>query len=457
MTESVEKGTTATVQNSAGKRKRLAFQFTGNAAEYFSIWFANQLLMMITLGFYAPWAKVRKLRYFYGNTTVANGSFQFLASPLTLLKSRLLALLLLIMFMTSKNLLDVSIIAASIYGIMTLLYIVFAPVIFVMMLSFRMRYSAWRSIKFSFNRDYKGAYRVYMAPNLVVILFIACLVAPFYFAGQLQEQAASEQTAAEESLSGQDMAYDEGYSEDEAYAEESYEEGRYEQDLYEQGMYEEEFYDEDSAVEDESITNVLDHLEAIWFLPAALSALILLFLAPYFDFISMRYVARNARFGTATGQFVGEIAAFYRVYGVLFIAIGVLILLWTLKFALDVSGMYGVLGTLTGLFFLLIRPYMKAKRYNLMLDNVQFGNGHRLRANAKPLAVCWLTITNSLIILLSFWMLSPWTQVRTARYFLGVTALESTGDITEFLAGQEEDAKALAEEISDVFDLELSF
>lgn len=48
------------------------FKFHGNASEYFGIWIVNILLTIITLSLYAPWAKVRRLRYFYGNTEFLN-------------------------------------------------------------------------------------------------------------------------------------------------------------------------------------------------------------------------------------------------------------------------------------------------------------------------------------------------------------------------------------------------
>jgi uncharacterized membrane protein YjgN (DUF898 family) len=68
------------------------FEFTGAAAEYFRISIVNLLLMLVTCGLYSPWAKIRRLRYFYGNTLLAGRAFGYHASPVALLKGRLLAL-----------------------------------------------------------------------------------------------------------------------------------------------------------------------------------------------------------------------------------------------------------------------------------------------------------------------------------------------------------------------------
>lgn len=70
---------------------RERFQFTGNAAEYFGIWVVNLFLTVVTLGLYSAWAKVRRKRYFYGNTWVGGANFEYHGDPVAILKGRLLA------------------------------------------------------------------------------------------------------------------------------------------------------------------------------------------------------------------------------------------------------------------------------------------------------------------------------------------------------------------------------
>jgi hypothetical protein len=71
--------------------RTLSFAFTGNAREYFGIWIVNTLLRIVTLGLYSPWAKVRKRRYFYGNTLLDGAPFDFLADPWAILKGWFIA------------------------------------------------------------------------------------------------------------------------------------------------------------------------------------------------------------------------------------------------------------------------------------------------------------------------------------------------------------------------------
>lgn len=68
-----------------------AFKFTGKASEYFGIWIVNLFLSIITLGIYSAWAKVRKKRYFYGNTWVADSNFEYHGQPIAILKGRIIA------------------------------------------------------------------------------------------------------------------------------------------------------------------------------------------------------------------------------------------------------------------------------------------------------------------------------------------------------------------------------
>ena len=67
------------------------FRFTGSGGEYFRIWIVNLLLSVVTLGIYSAWAKVRRMRYFYGNTQLAGDVFEYHGQPRQILKGRLIA------------------------------------------------------------------------------------------------------------------------------------------------------------------------------------------------------------------------------------------------------------------------------------------------------------------------------------------------------------------------------
>src|SRR6267378_4160908 len=80
--------------NAAGPGKRHAVEFSASAGEYFRIWIVNLALSIVTLGIYSAWAKVRKKRYFYGNTLLNGDPFEYLGKPIPILIGRIIALIL---------------------------------------------------------------------------------------------------------------------------------------------------------------------------------------------------------------------------------------------------------------------------------------------------------------------------------------------------------------------------
>ena len=71
---------------------QLKLEFRGNGREYFQVWIVNLCLTLVTLGIFSAWAKVRKKRYFYSNLILDGTPFQYLASPIPILRGRAAAL-----------------------------------------------------------------------------------------------------------------------------------------------------------------------------------------------------------------------------------------------------------------------------------------------------------------------------------------------------------------------------
>lgn len=153
------------------------FEFTGDALEYFRIWIVNLALSIVTFGIYSAWSKVRTQRYFYANTRVADAPFEYLAKPVPILKGRIIAFVLFAAYALSAQI--------SVKIQLTLLALIFlvAPWLIVRGLRFRARYSAWRSLSFSFVGGYGAAYINYLLLLVFVPLSIG-LYQPFLKARQ---------------------------------------------------------------------------------------------------------------------------------------------------------------------------------------------------------------------------------------------------------------------------------
>lgn len=131
-------------------------EFSGRAGEYFGIWFVNLLLSIVTLGIYSAWAKVRTERYFYANTRLAGASFEYLASPIAILKGRLIAYAVVIAMAVSSKFAPFLYVALA-FGVGILV-----PALIVWSLRFRARNSAWRGLSFRFDESAGAAYGPFM-------------------------------------------------------------------------------------------------------------------------------------------------------------------------------------------------------------------------------------------------------------------------------------------------------
>jgi len=154
-------------------------EFTGSAREYFRIWIVNLFFTLITLGVYSAWAKVRKKRYFYGCTRLDGDSFDYFASPKTILKGRIVAVVLFVVYAFSVELYP-----ASIWGFWAL-FLLALPWLVVRSLAFNARNSAWRGLRFDFAPTQNEAARVYIGMPLLVGL-TAGLAFPWFAARQKQ-------------------------------------------------------------------------------------------------------------------------------------------------------------------------------------------------------------------------------------------------------------------------------
>ena len=157
----------------AGPMQKAPFEFTGSGREYFGIWIVNILLTIVTLGIYSAWATVRNNQYFYGNTRMDGASFQYLASPITILKGRLIALAVLVAYVVLS---EMYVEAAVVFAIA---FIPLVPWIMVRSLRFKAINSAYRNIRFDFQGRYGAAFMVtFVWPvlNMLTLLLLTPLV-----------------------------------------------------------------------------------------------------------------------------------------------------------------------------------------------------------------------------------------------------------------------------------------
>ncbi|MFT4633773.1 MAG: uncharacterized membrane protein YjgN (DUF898 family) [Candidatus Pseudothioglobus sp.] len=149
-----------------GAKARMLLEFRGDGAEYFKIWIVNVVLTILTLGVYSAWAKVRNKRYFYSNMFLDGHHFEYLANPITILKSRIVAVIALGIYLGASSFFPMVAI-----GLMVALLIAM-PWLIVRSLAFNHRMTAYRNVQFRFHGKYRQA---------AMVLFVWPLVGVFTF------------------------------------------------------------------------------------------------------------------------------------------------------------------------------------------------------------------------------------------------------------------------------------
>ena len=162
----------------------LPITFSGSGSEYFRIWIVNLLLTLVTLGLYYPWAKVRRLRYFYGNTAVGGHTLDFHGEPKRMLRGFVLVGALLLVYLMAGK-------VSPAAGLVALLIVAGVwPALFRASQQFRMANTSWRGLRFRFNGDQGGAYRAMLPLFIPGVLTLAAVLFAGAPAGAAQAASA---------------------------------------------------------------------------------------------------------------------------------------------------------------------------------------------------------------------------------------------------------------------------
>ncbi|MBL1142507.1 MAG: DUF898 domain-containing protein [Proteobacteria bacterium] len=379
--------------------RSMPFRFDGKSSEYFKIWIVNIFLSIVTLGIYSAWAKVRTLRYFYGNTWLDDNSFSYLADPVKILKGRIIAVTALIIYYFSWE-----IYPQGAFWLLALGVLLF-PAIMVMALSFQMNNSAYRSIRFSFKKDFRKIYLLFLTPILIVLGLTwlgYSLLETADFIAELEKQ-------------------------------------------------------EDAGFKKEDLLPSLFFMFLMPLLPY------LDYLRTRYIVDQTQYGKSDASFFPGCWKFYRiYLIAFFSYMAIIFImsfVIGVVVAMSNVD-ANDPEALANGIGGITIVFTIVIyglgffiMGYMRAAHTNMVFNNISFGHD-TFNSKLKTMPVSWLYISNTLAIIFSLGLLIPWAQIRMARYVAENTEFESR-TLDGVQATPETSQGAFGEEFGDAFDLDL--
>lgn len=139
------------------------FGFHGTGSEYFRIWIVNLLLTLVTVGIYSAWAKVRRMRYLYGNTELMGARFEYHGDAVKILIGRVIVVAVVGGFYALSHFYPL------ISPIGSFVWILLLPALLTFALYFRLRNTGYRGLRFAFKGGVMQSYRAMLVPLLMAL------------------------------------------------------------------------------------------------------------------------------------------------------------------------------------------------------------------------------------------------------------------------------------------------
>lgn len=444
--------------------------FTGKAGEYFGIWIVNLLLSIVTLGVYSAWAKVRRKKYFYNNTLVDGVGFDYHANPINILKGRIIAFVLFVIYSVASGI-------NPIFGILMGLALFLAlPWIIVRGMMFNARNSSHRGLRFDFDGKYGEAALVFIAYTLLIFVTLG-LALPFvvqrshkfvidhhkFGTSHFQMNALIKDfymiylklfgvifaiglvaSLGMKSLIGGVMPHaslePSPYVKQAAYHAPSHSDaGGFmkvaDVTVAEPATVEDYATDAASAAAETAATSDEGMSEE--------------------DYLKSLTPSERAEYDAQVKAYEDEFAKgattnkpenpMEKVFGPLAAMLGPMIYVI----------MFGAILLYAAIIFSMT-AYIQSRLYNLIwnnttLEHIQFTSNQRMRD------LIWLYFSNGIVLLFTLGLATPWAQIRMARYRAEHMALSGETDWDKFVGEKKDASRALGEEIADMFDVDISF
>ncbi len=116
------------------------------------IWIVNLLLTIVTASLYWPFAKARRIRYFYANTLVDGHALTFHGDPWKMFRGHVLLLVLMGTYSAAGHFSPMAGLVA--FVVMAAIW----PALWRAGMQFRLGNTGWRGLRFGFTGTLKGAY-----------------------------------------------------------------------------------------------------------------------------------------------------------------------------------------------------------------------------------------------------------------------------------------------------------
>jgi len=391
-----------------------ALNFEGSGSEYFKIWIVNVLLVIVTLGLYYPWAKVRNHRYFYGNATLEGRNFEYHATGKQLFLGFLVAMTLFIVYVIIQKI--------SPLGSVLLLLLLFVAIPWLIWrsLSFSMRMTSFSNVRFGFKGTLKESYinfffypfllilAVYGVPiaaavaipmmetqanmpswvaSLIPIIILISLIFAFYLFALIKKKNASYV------INGS---------------------------RYGQGVF-------SAQLQSRKFLNIL--LKTVFLGVLVLGILFLALGAVVYGTVGLETlmeIKNNMQDPQKTAEYMGTI--------------------------IPIVGMV-YLGLILAVLF--VTAYATARQREYIYENMSLDEKITFASTLKAKPLAWVMITNFLMVILTLGLAFPWAKVRMARLMLENTLVDTEAGFYEYVTQKQKEESSLGEQIGDAFDVDV--
>lgn len=191
-----------------------------------------------------------------------------------------------------------------------------------------------------------------------------------------------------------------------------------------------------------------------------LTGLTLYLLAPLAHQRIKQYQFNNSKFGGTSFDFGASAKSFFGIYlsSIAVMAGAILLAFASFKQMAQVDPQLAMItaALIPLAFFLIVSSLFVAYMQNLVWSNTSLGS-HKFYSDASARSILWIGVTNLLGVLLTLGLYKPFATIRMLRYKLEVMGLLAIGDLSSFVASQQQQSGASGEEAAEMFDVDISF
>ncbi len=196
---------------------------------------------------------------------------------------------------------------------------------------------------------------------------------------------------------------------------------------------------------------------------------------PYWSYLKKRWFFENSAFGTTYNKFTGKAKPFYRMYGLVFLQVLLMVtVIFLLAFiSAALAGLsfrnpsqspgnhfYEGFILVAGLYILmicgfsLIQQYLFVRMTNYCWQESRIGDV-TIKSRLKVQQLFWISLSNIAAIVFSIGLLIPWAKIRRARYVLSCMTVETNVSLDDFTSNHAADVTAIGDAATDFFDFDI--